>query len=103
MFFIEFLTTDFGSNVMKQNRLPVHNNTGDLYYDGLNTGETLYDFIVSPKNIMKKRIKQRLFYGGTFEQYLSEFLPGFDANADAKLYTLTNKSIKICFTDTMTP
>ena len=38
-----------------------------------------------------------MYYGGTFEQYLSEFLPAFDADADAKLDTLTNKSIKYLF------
>ena len=38
-----------------------------------------------------------MYYGGTFEQYLSEFLPAFDADADAKLNTLTNKSIKYLF------
>ena len=46
---------------------------------------------------MKKRIIEKLYYGGTFEQYLSEFLPAFDADADAKLDTLTNKSIKYLF------
>ena len=45
----------------------------------------------------KKRIREKLYYGGTFEQYLNEFLPAFDADADAKLDTLTNKSIKYLF------
>ena len=38
-----------------------------------------------------------LYYGGTFEQYLNEFLPAFDANTDAKLDTLINKSINYLF------
>ena len=39
-----------------------------------------------------------MYYGGTFEQYLSEFLPAFDPDTDAKLDdTLTNKSIKYLF------
>ena len=46
----------------------------------------------------KKRIREKLYYGGTFEQYLSEFLPTFDPDTDAKLDdTLTNKSIKYLF------
>ena len=45
----------------------------------------------------KKRIREKLYYGGIFEQYLSEFLPAIDADADAKLDTLTNKSIKYLF------
>ena len=49
------------------------------------------------KNRTKKRIREKLYYGSTFEQYLSEFLLAFEADADAKLDTLTNKSIKYLF------
>ena len=97
MLFMQFLATDYGSEIMKQNRLFVHSSTNDLYYGSANTNESLFDFIVSQKNRTKKRIREKLYYGGTFEQYLSEFLPAFDADADAKLDTLTNKSIKYLF------
>ena len=82
---------------MKQNRLSIHSSTSDLYYDGVSTNESLFGFIFSQKNRTKKRIRKRFYYGGTFEQYLSEFLPAFDADTDAKLDTLTNKSIKYLF------
>ena len=97
MLFMQFLATDYGSQIMKQNRVSIHSSTSDLYYGGVNTNGSLFDFIVSQKNTMKKRIIEKLYYGGTFEQYLSEFLPAFDADADAKLDTLTNKSIKYLF------
>ena len=97
MLLMQFLATDYDSQIMKQNRLSIHFSTGDLYYDGVNTDESLLDFIVSQKNRTKKRIREKLYYGSTFQQYLSEFLPAFDADADAKLDTLTNKSIKYLF------
>ena len=31
-------------------KLSIHSSTGDLYYDGVNTNESLFDFIVSQKN-----------------------------------------------------
>ena len=68
-----------------------------MYYGGVNTNKSLFDFIVSQKNKTKKRIREKFYYGGTFEQYLSEFLPAFDADANAKLDILTNKSIKYLF------
>ena len=92
-----FLATDYGSHIMKKNRLSFHSSNSDLYYDGINTNKSLFDFIASQKNYTKKRIKEKLYYGGTFEHYLSEFLPAFDTDADAKLDTLTNKSIKYLF------
>ena len=95
MLFMQFLATDYGSQIMKQIRLSIHSTTGDLYYGGVNTNEYLFDFIVLQKNKTKKRIREKLYYGGTFEQHLSKFLPAFDA--DAKLDTLANKSIKYLF------
>ena len=77
--------------------MSIHSSTGDLYYDGVNTNESFFDFIFSQKNRTKKRIREKLYYGGTFEQYLNEFLPAFDADTDAKPDTLTNKSIKYLF------
>ena len=96
-FFIDFLMTDFGSRLMKENNLSIHVDTGDLYYNGVNTGEYIYDFVLSQKDFSKKIVKEKLYYSGTFEQYLSEFLEGFDAEADAKLDTLTNKCMKYLF------
>ena len=89
--------TDFGSRLMKENNLSIHVDTGDLYYNGVNTGEYIYDFVLSQKDFSKKIVKEKLYYSGTFEQYLSEFLEGFDAEADAKLDTLTNKCMKYLF------
>ena len=49
------------------------------------------------KKILLKKFKEKLYYGGTFEQYLSEFLPVFDADTDPRLDTLTYKGIKYLF------
>ena len=42
-------------------------------------------------------MKEKLYYAGTFKDYLSEFLAGFNAEADTQLDTLTNKCIKYLF------
>ena len=95
--FIDFLMTGFGSPLMKENNLSIHVETGDLYYNGSNTGESIYDFALSQKDLSKKIDKEKLYYSENFEDYLSEFLAGFNAEADAKLDALTNKCIKCLF------
>ena len=86
---MQFLATDYGSQIMKQIRLSIHSSTGET---------NLCLILLFCKKIeQKKRIREKLYYGGTVKQYLSEFLPAFDADADAKLDTLTNKSIKYLF------
>ena len=56
--FMQFLATDYGSQIMKQNRPSIHSSTGDLYYGGVNTDESLFDFIASQKK--KNRTKKEL-------------------------------------------
>ena len=89
--------TDFGSRLMKENNLSVHIESGDLYYNGTNTGESIYDFVLAQNDFSKKIVKEKLYYAGPFEDFLSEFLAGFNAEADAQLDTLTNKCIKYLF------
>ena len=31
---------------MKENNLSIHTDTGDLYYNGINTGESVDDFVL---------------------------------------------------------
>ena len=44
--FMQFLAPDYRSHIMKQKRLSIHSSTCHLYYDGVNTNESLFDFIV---------------------------------------------------------
>ena len=60
MLFIQFIATDYSSQIMKQNRLSIHSSTGDLYYDGVNTNESVFDFISSQKKYIEKKIREEL-------------------------------------------
>ena len=55
MLFMQFLATDYGSQIMKQNRLSIHFSIRDLYYGGVNTNESLFDFIILQKKWNKKK------------------------------------------------
>ena len=49
------LASDFGSRPMRENNLSIHTESGNLYYSGLNPGESFYDFVLSQKNTTKKK------------------------------------------------
>ena len=95
--FIDFLASDYGTRIMHENNLFIHTDIGNLYYNGQNTGESFYDFVISQNDTTKKIVNAKLYYGGSFEHYLSVFLASFDADTDARLDTLTNKNIKYLF------
>ena len=82
---------------MRENNLSIHIESGNLYYNGLNTGESFYDFVLSQKDTTKNIVTAMLHYSGSFEHYLTEFLASLDADTDARLDTLTNKNIEYLF------
>ena len=92
--FIDCLASDFGSRLMRENRLSIYIEAGDLYHKDLNTGESIYRFILSQRDELKKIINAQLYCGGLFENYLLEFLTGIDSETDARLDTLSNKNLK---------
>ena len=63
--------TDFGSRLMKENNFSIHIETGDLYYNGSNTGESIYNFLLAQNNSSQKIVMEKRYYAGTFEDYLS--------------------------------
>ena len=52
--FIDLLMTNFGSRLMKENNLSVCIETGDFYYNGTNTGESIYDFVLAQNISVRK-------------------------------------------------
>ena len=65
-----------------------------MYYKDLNTGESIYSFILSQQDESKKIINVNLPYGGSFEGNLAKVLAGIESETDARLDTLSNKNLK---------
>ena len=57
---MQFIATDYSSQIRKQNRLSIHSSTGDLYYDGVNTNESVFDFTSSQNKYIEKKIREEL-------------------------------------------
>ena len=48
--FSAFLLSDLGRKTMTQNKLSIHLESGDIFYDNHNTGENFYNFLLSQQN-----------------------------------------------------
>ena len=48
--FSAFLLSDLGRKTMTQNKLSIHVESGDIFYDNHNTGENFYNFLLSQQN-----------------------------------------------------
>ena len=98
---VDFISIEYCAEIMRESKLSIHIETGNIYYDNMNTGESLYEFILNQQVETKKSITATLSYGRFLEDYLKEFLSGIDAETDDRFGTLTNKDISIFFIDKM--
>ena len=100
--FVDFLSNDYCSNIMRENKLLIHIESGNVYFDNFNTNESIYDFLLWKQDFEKKLTNGDFSYGGVFSRYVNEFLSGIDSEADNRFDLLTKKDAKYlfyCFSD----
>ena len=79
---------------MRENKLLIHIESGNVYFDNFNTNESIYDFLLWKQDFEKKLTNGDFSYGGVFSRYINEFLSGIDSEADNRFDLLTKKDAK---------
>ena len=72
--FSAFLLSDLGRQTMTQNKLSIHVESGDIFYDNHSTGENFYRFLLSQQNGEAAYVPKKFSYQNSFEAYISTFL-----------------------------
>ena len=73
--FAAFLLSDLGRQT--QNKLSIHVESGDIFYDNHNTDENFYSFLLSQQNDEAAYVPKKFSYSNNFEKYISSFLQNF--------------------------
>ena len=55
--FVDFLTSDYCAQILRENKLTVHTDMENFYFDDLNTHKSFYDFILAQQDTSKKVFK----------------------------------------------
>ena len=95
--FAAFLLSDLGRKTMTQNKLSIHVESGDIFYDNHNTEENFYSFLLSQQNDEAAFVPKKFSYRDTFEKYISSFLPNFSIEDQEKFNLLAFKNSKYLF------
>ena len=95
--FIAFLLSDQGQNLMTNNNLSIHIESGDIFYQNFNTGENFYNFLMAQQNNQMANIPKKSSYHHSFEHYVKNFLPSFSLDDVDKLDPYSNKNAKYLF------
>ena len=89
---------------MTQNKLSIHVESGDVFYDNHNTEENFYSFSLSQQNDEAAYVPKKFSYNNTFEKYITSFLQNLKTRSTTKknLTCLPSKTQNICFIGLMT-
>ena len=69
--FLDYLQSTRCEDLMISNKLKIHIDTGNIYYDN---NESIYDFFQLQEEETKKFIEHEFVYDDTYQQYYDEFL-----------------------------
>ena len=95
--FAAFLSSDLGKKTMTQNKLSIHVESGDIFYNNHNTEENFYSFLLSRQNDEAAFVPKKFSYKDTFEKYISSFLQNFSIDDQEKFDLLAFKNSKYLF------
>ena len=92
-----FLLSHLGRQVMASNRLSIHVETGDAFYENHNTGENFYNFLIAQQNEQAAYIPKNFSYRNSFGMYISQFLQAFSIDDVEKYDLFAHKNAKYLF------
>ena len=82
---------------MTQNKLSIHVESGEIFYDNDNTGENFYNFLLSQQNGEAAYVPKNFSYRNSFEAYISSLLQNFSIADQEKFDLLSFKNSKYLF------
>ena len=97
--FVFFLCSDRGQNILTNNSLSIHIETGDIFYNDFNTKENFYKFLLVQQDELKQFIKINHY---SFAKYTRSYLPSFSLEEIHKLHCYQIKTQNTCCTSLMT-
>ena len=89
--------SDEGRRLMTQNKLSIHVETGDIFYNNHNTEENFYNFLLLQQNGEAAEVPKKFSYSNSFEKYITEFLQKFSVDDQEKFDMLSFKNSKYLF------
>ena len=92
--FIVFLLSDLGQNLMMNNNLSIHTESGNIFYQNFNTNANFYNFILSRQDDQTAPVPKEISYHNSFEKYPQNFLPSFSIDDVKKFDFHANKNAK---------
>ena len=89
--FLNYLSSKYGSRVLKKNKMKIHIESGQIFIDNQITGESLYDFLRSQQDLTKKILEVKVPITDDFDYYVKEILANITNDRDDMNANSTSK------------
>ena len=89
--FIDFLSSDIGSQIFRENMLSIHIETRNIFYSKYNANESIYIFLLNQQDETKQIVNATLTYKDSFLNYSKYFLDDIDNETVEKFDFFTHK------------
>ena len=91
------MQSDQCKQILVNNKLKIHIQTGNIYYDDQDANESILDFFFNQQNPITGVINFDFVYGESYADYFNWLIKGFDSYQKNKLDVLTSKNSKYFF------
>ena len=92
--FLDFLQSDQCKQILVNNKLNIHIETGNFYHDDQDTNESILDFFFNQQNPITGVINFDFVYGESYAVYFNWLIKGFGCYQKNKLDVLACKNLK---------
>ena len=95
--FVNFLESKICKKILVDNKLKIHIETGNIYYDNNDTNESIHSFILAQLNPIAGEIKHDFTFDRDYSTYFQWLNDAFSESKRNKLDILSNKNSKFLF------
>ena len=92
--FIDFLQSEYCKEILQQNDLKIHIETGNIYYDDKDTNESIFEFIQNQQNNSKGIIRNEFKFDGNYKDYFQWILNEFEAQEKTTFDVFSHQNTK---------
>ena len=95
--FLDFLQGDLCKKILRDNKLKIHIETGNIYYDNTDTNESLHNFIIAQQNPISGTTDHSFSFDRDYVTFFEWLVNAFSTPKKHKLDIFTYKNSKFLF------
>ena len=70
--FLDYLTSDYACEILAENKIKIHLDTGNINHGNTNLEENIYDYLLAQQNETKNHFDCDINFTGNFDSYINE-------------------------------